>query len=162
MWVWYHFAYSLLSDNRSLRFCALTSVDALFIFWRFYIMAYCTKCGALLQDGAKFCGGCGVSIENPQVDNGRKSVWDGEMHKCPQCGEVLNSFTAKCPSCGYELRGAETTNSLLRFSNQLADIERRRENQSWKSFLQQKLSGKRLSPIDEEKINLIQIHLIII
>ena len=90
-------------------------------------MAYCTKCGALLQEGAKFCGGCGVSIENPQVDNGRKSVWDGTIHKCPQCGEVLNSFTAKCPSCGLELRDLGAGKSISSLYDNLSCCKTKEE-----------------------------------
>lgn len=53
--------------------------------------------------------------------NERKTVYDGELHKCPNCGELLNSFVIVCPACGYELRGVKTSSPV----NELAKrIER--------------------------------------
>ena len=86
-------------------------------------MAYCQNCGEKLQDGAKFCGNCGIKVSETiyqpaqsmqQTDSSkqRKQFFDGEIHKCPQCGEVLNSFSSICPVCGYELRGVATVNSI--------------------------------------------------
>ena len=57
----------------------------------------------------------------------RKTVYDGEIHKCPSCGEVLNSFTAACPTCGHEFRGSDATNSVKDFSSQLIQAETRRQ-----------------------------------
>lgn len=125
-------------------------------------MAFCSNCGHKLADGAKFCGNCGVRVgevvneSKSEPESERKTFYEGEIHKCPQCGEVLNSFTGNCPSCGYELRGTAVASSVQKFTEQLAEIESKREEQSWKSFLQQKLSGRRLSPVDEAKISLIQ------
>ena len=82
-------------------------------------MGFCTKCGAKLNDGAKFCFECGSSTDFNQ----RKSVYDGELHKCPNCGEVLKSFTAKCPSCGYELRGTKISSTVNAFTAQLIQAE---------------------------------------
>lgn len=53
----------------------------------------------------------------------RKVVYDGEMHKCPNCGEVINSFVFICPSCGHELRGANTSNIVKEFSIKLLHSE---------------------------------------
>lgn len=125
-------------------------------------MAFCSNCGHKLADGAKFCGGCGVRVgsvaseSKREPESERKSFYEGEVHKCPQCGEVLNSFTGNCPSCGYELRGTAVVSSVQKFTEQLAELEGKREEQSWKSFIQQKLNGKKLSPVDEAKISLIQ------
>lgn len=98
---------------------------------------FCPYCGTKLDDGARFCKNCGEPIvqaqqpvdgvsfhESPKTETPppkaeqvkedprakRKTVYDGELHKCPNCGELLKSFTTVCPSCGYELRGV-TTNS---------------------------------------------------
>mgnify|MGYP003436194760 FL=1 len=79
-------------------------------------MPFCTNCGSRINDGSKFCSECGASISTPNRENTtRKSVFDGEIHKCPSCGEVLNSFVAVCPSCGYEIRGKAATNSVQQF-----------------------------------------------
>lgn len=77
-------------------------------------MKYCSNCGQKLADGAKFCSNCGTAIgtifENTQSQ--RKVVYDGEIHKCPNCGEILNAFVSKCPACGYELRGTAVANAV--------------------------------------------------
>ncbi|MGN0606018.1 MAG: SPFH domain-containing protein [Oscillospiraceae bacterium] len=63
----------------------------------------CTKCGADLPDGAKFCLECGEKIQ---------IVPDG-MIICPDCGKTVakgkfclecgHKFVTACPNCGAEL-----------------------------------------------------------
>lgn len=88
-------------------------------------MAYCINCGHKLIDGSKFCNNCGCQI--PSGINGnsdrRRSTYEGVIHKCPNCGEVLDSFVAKCPSCGYELRGAKSSESVNSFALKLSQAE---------------------------------------
>ena len=74
-------------------------------------MAFCINCGQELADGAKFCANCGQSVNNNSTTQ-RKMVYDGEIHKCPNCGEILNSFVTNCPSCGYELRSVKTNSPV--------------------------------------------------
>lgn len=75
-------------------------------------MAFCIHCGHELFEGAKFCANCGKEVNNNNSNNQRKAVYDGELHKCPNCGERLDSFVPICPSCGYELRGAKITSAV--------------------------------------------------
>lgn len=84
-------------------------------------MAFCINCGQELADGAKFCANCGISVgANQSEKNGqRKSIYEGEVHKCPNCGEILESFITNCPSCGYELRGTQGSSITLEFANKL-------------------------------------------
>lgn len=86
-------------------------------------MPFCIKCGRELADSANFCAHCGtavpaVSHENPEQ---RKLVYEGEIHKCPSCGEVLPSLVSVCPSCGYEFRGASVSHSVREFALRLSD-----------------------------------------
>ena len=77
-------------------------------------MAFCTECGHQLAEGAKFCFECGAKVNAPsstRVEQ-RKTVYDGEIHKCPKCGETLNSFVTNCPTCGYELRSVKTNSPV--------------------------------------------------
>ena len=102
-------------------------------------MQFCPYCGTKLDDGARFCKNCGESMvqsqqatetatfhEPPKTETQqpkaepvkedprtkRKTVYDGELHKCPNCGELLKSFTTVCPTCAYELRGVHTNSPV--------------------------------------------------
>lgn len=74
-------------------------------------MAFCSNCGQELEDGVKFCSNCGVAV-NSNSTSQRKMVYEGEMHKCPNCGEILKSFTTSCPACGYEPRSVKTNSPV--------------------------------------------------
>jgi len=83
-------------------------------------MGFCINCGHALAEGARFCSGCGVAIGEAHTESEqRKSVYDGELHKCPNCAEMLNSFMSSCPSCGYELRGSNSKNRVDELANKL-------------------------------------------
>ena len=87
-------------------------------------MSFCSNCGSEIQDGAKFCAVCGTAqIQNQTSDTGRKSVYDGELRKCPNCGEILESFAAVCPTCGHELRNVGVSKSVNEFENKIRSIE---------------------------------------
>lgn len=79
-------------------------------------MAFCSNCGAQLQDGARFCGKCGKGIEKVAR---RNIVYEGELHQCPRCGESINAFSNACPSCGHEFRDAEVAKSIKEFVEKL-------------------------------------------
>lgn len=122
-------------------------------------MAFCINCGKELVDGAKFCANCGTATDNTTVDSGskRKTVYEGEIHKCPNCGEVLNSFVSNCPACGYELRGTKSSNSVHEFALKLERIEATREPVKAKSIIGKMYgSDGQLSKTDEQKIGLIR------
>lgn len=103
------------------------------------ILLFCPYCGAELSEDSVYCKTCGnkvkqsvsapdayvrsnfehTEVERPQTTQ-RKTVFDGEVHKCPNCGETLDSFVAHCPSCGYELRGAAATLSVNQLYQELS------------------------------------------
>ena len=87
-------------------------------------MAFCSNCGKQLADGAKFCPSCGTPVGQPHAEEnaGRKTVYEGEVHKCPSCGEVLGAFLTTCPTCGYEIRNANVSNALKEFSEKLSAL----------------------------------------
>ena len=121
-------------------------------------MAYCMNCGKQLPDGAQFCSDCGTAIgkasaENPQ----RKTVYEGELHKCPNCGELINAFVTICPACNYELRGAKASSIVKEFADKLEQIERTRETQKSNSLIGRLYgSDGQLTKTDEQKISLIR------
>lgn len=53
----------------------------------------------------------------------RKTVYEGYIHKCPNCGEVLEAFVTHCPSCGYEIRDTHSSSSVREFAAKLERIE---------------------------------------
>lgn len=81
-------------------------------------MPFCTNCGAKFADGAKFCTNCGGAI-NCRTGNKRETVYDGNIHKCPNCGETLSAFVSGCPTCGYEIRGKSAADSVQTFYRDL-------------------------------------------
>ena len=99
-------------------------------------MMFCPYCGTKLDDGARFCKNCGEAVLGNN-DNSRKSqyeehfggnpterktVYEGYLHKCPSCGEVLEAFTTICPSCGHEIRDAKTSTSVRELALKLESI----------------------------------------
>ena len=54
----------------------------------------------------------------------RKVVYDGEIHKCPNCGEVINSFVSICPACSFELGGKPVSPVLQEFIDKVNKFDR--------------------------------------
>lgn len=52
----------------------------------------CTKCGAVVENGAKFCPVCGEPVAEEK-----------KVSYCPKCGQPHEGNPAFCPSCGASL-----------------------------------------------------------
>lgn len=83
-------------------------------------MSYCRKCGNELEKDAKFCTKCGTKV-NIKAEE-RKIVYDGEIHKCPNCGESLKAFTTNCPTCGFELRNSKASSAISEFADKVNNL----------------------------------------
>ena len=119
-------------------------------------MAFCINCGQELPDEAKFCANCGkAAIENNSASQ-RKTIYEGELHKCPSCGEVLKAFELNCPACGYELRGNRASSAVKEFALKLEAIESRREYEKPRGLFSATEAQQRVSKTDEQKISLIK------
>lgn len=120
-------------------------------------MAFCTECGHQLAEGAKFCYECGAKIVEERKANNRerKTVYDGEIHRCPNCGDILDAYESVCETCGYERRGTKATNSIRELARKLEIIEAQRPARRVTSLFAQAFSSN-LPKTDEQKINLIQ------
>lgn len=125
-------------------------------------MAFCSNCGQSIERETKFCSECGEPInKNGQTDEQRKIVYDGELHKCPNCGKVLKAFEINCPTCGYELRDAKASSAVREFALKLEGIESSRESKPKRKnrlFTTNNLieSYTEISKTDEQKISLIK------
>lgn len=120
---------------------------------------FCPYCGTKLDEGARFCKSCGRSMgQNQPISSQqyqretmdepiseRRTVYEGVIHKCPNCGEVLKSFESCCPACGYELRNIEVSKTISDFAKQLKQIEAQRTDRK----------NNYISRSDEQVISLI-------
>lgn len=88
-------------------------------------MTYCINCGQKLPEEANFCSNCGKPINNSLNNNEsqRKTVFDGTIHKCPNCGDIIDPLETKCNSCGYELRSINATSSVKEFEEKFEQIK---------------------------------------
>lgn len=117
-------------------------------------MAFCSSCGHQLAEDAKFCSECGAKVNAPgsaQSDQ-RKSVYDGEIHKCPNCGDILDAYESVCSACGYEQRGSRATSAVQELAVKLQQIEETRLSSKKHSAFDFGQNAE----IDQQKINLIR------
>jgi len=118
-------------------------------------MAFCNNCGIQLANGARFCQRCGAPVvfNNGAFNGNRQQSFYGGIYKCPNCGQILNSFVRNCPTCGLELRGTMPTSAVREFALKLEAIESRRGYEPPNGF-------DYISKTDEQKISLIQSFLV--
>lgn len=120
-------------------------------------MAFCSNCGQQLVDGAKFCLACGARVNTTTENNDqRKSVYEGTIHKCPNCGDILDAYESVCESCGYERRGTKPTSSVQELAKKLQEIEAQRPPKKEASMFKQAKNFGQVSKTDEQKIDLIK------
>ncbi len=81
-------------------------------------MAFCNNCGKELVKGAKFCFECGAPVQSVTASR-RETVNYGELHKCPNCGAMLDSFSSVCPACDYEIRDVVNSVATREFAEKL-------------------------------------------
>lgn len=132
---------------------------------------YCSNCGEKLIFGSKFCNSCGVKVgvisanepDNTKLENNekasqvvmediteRKNVYEGKIHKCPNCGDIIDAYETVCKSCGYEIRGRKATSSVRELQLKLEELHAKRPQKKMRSIFGQALSGGQLSSADEE------------
>lgn len=128
---------------------------------------FCSNCGTKLNDGAKFCHGCGSTISAPnqvqppiappipQQENHteRQQEYSGKILKCPNCGSPITETTAVCPDCGVHISGKSVVHSVQSFKEELMNLENMRM-----SGIKGLILGNTtmVDPVDKKKITLIQ------
>lgn len=86
-------------------------------------MAYCSKCGQFVAEGAKFCSSCGSALDNIDSKSVRQQEFAGKIIKCPSCGTEIPSFTAFCPGCGHEIQSDRVSNAFKNFTDQIGQCD---------------------------------------
>lgn len=80
----------------------------------------------------------------------------GNVIKCPQCKEVVSSFTTKCESCGHEFRNVDVASSVKTFFEKLEKLEHSRQDDNKSGgFMANSIFGKALSgdKLEADKIS---------
>lgn len=128
---------------------------------------FCSNCGTKLNEGARFCHGCGAAVgvaaPQPQVQTSqsakpetnrteRQQEFVGKVLKCPHCGGVINETTAICPECGIQITGKAAISSVQAFKEQLMAIESKRKKAFGGVF---GIYGT-ADPADKQKLTLIR------
>ncbi|MBQ9744546.1 MAG: zinc ribbon domain-containing protein [Clostridia bacterium] len=100
---------------------------------------YCSSCGQKVNISSHFCNRCGENLDKdnlteqkcisnppPLMDKNyntgvekREYVFEGNIHKCPHCGEPLKAFEIVCPRCRFEIRGAKSSNAVKDLAEKL-------------------------------------------
>lgn len=89
-------------------------------------MAFCINCGKELSEGAKFCDGCGIAIGQVSNQTNRQFEYEGTIHKCPNCGDIIDAYESVCEACGYEIRNRKASNSICELAAKIQEIEKTR------------------------------------
>ena len=120
-------------------------------------MAFCRECGCELLEDARYCTSCGHEVETAYDDarGRRKTVWEGTVHRCPECGASVSAFEGKCPACGYEFRDVASVGSARELSNRLDAIEANRPKEKDKRRIKLNWYDD-MCATDKQKVELIR------
>ena len=91
---------------------------------------FCIKCGKKLSEEMYYCPNCGKkTVYDIEESIHRKINYDGKIHKCPNCGEILDSFISNCTACGYELRDVRTSDTIKEFFYKIETVKSEEEKE---------------------------------
>ena len=140
---------------------------------------YCPGCRKRIKSSDKFCSKCGKDLVHRTVNNlpvvnavnnipvannvindnsrnnERQRVYEGTVHNCPFCGEIVPSLNVKCPSCGNEFRDINLNSSVYKFSQQLIRLNNQ-ENTIINNNGRNNNNSPDFTIIEKKKIALVQ------
>lgn len=123
-------------------------------------MSYCSHCGKELLPNARFCQACGNKVVTEEGDlTKRQQEFAGKLIKCPNCGELMDSFELNCPICGYEIRGAKPSMTIKQFVAKLEEIDAEEANYKY-TWFERTMSGIYMKKTENQKISLIKNYVI--
>ena len=83
----------------------------------------CSKCGEKVPAESKYCTKWGEPTD--RTESVQRQSFVGQIKKCPNCGAIIDSYTAKCPDCGVELSNIENSKSNIRvFSERIVQYDK--------------------------------------
>lgn len=100
--------------------------------------------------------GCGKAVSDNNTTSQRKMIYEGEIYKCPNCGDILDAYESVCETCGYERRGAKATGSVRELQLKVEELYAKRPQRKVHTIFTQALSGGQVSNTDEEIVGLIK------
>ena len=53
----------------------------------------------------------------------RKVDYEGEIHKCPNCGDILGAYESVCETCGWERRNSKASVAVKEFEAKYAKVD---------------------------------------
>lgn len=89
---------------------------------------YCPKCGKPINDNQNFCGECGTTLHQNNIQQNNSNVPvnqpKGELKKqCSNCGVFNPADASICPKCGRDM------NTNWSYSNN--HINKNSDNNDW-------------------------------
>lgn len=115
-------------------------------------MAFCMNCGKQLPNGAKFCDACGTAIGQASNQPSRQIEYEGTIHKCPNCGSIVDAYESVCKACGYEIRDRKASNSICELAAKIQEIEKTRAKEG---HLKTLFFGQSATDTDKKIISLV-------
>lgn len=92
-----------------------------------------------------------IKYANENVFYERQQVYEGRIHKCPNCGNEVKAFETTCNICHFEFRDTAPSMTIREFQEKIQEIERTRvERNGFKSFFDMR------TVTDDQIISLIQ------
>ncbi len=117
-------------------------------------MVFCMNCGKQLPNGAKFCDSCGTATGQVSNQTNRQFEYDGTIHKCPNCGDIIDAYESVCEACGYEIRDRKASNSIRELATKIQEIERTR-TKTKQNPLKTLYFGQSITDTDKKIVSLI-------